>query len=87
MTKSASGSAKEARDRRTQSILSLKGKIINTLKVDFSKAIANDEVRNMILAFGLTIDKDKITVDKSKLRYSKIVCMTDADIDNFVVLA
>lgn len=78
---SAAGSAKEARDRATQAILPLRGKILNTLKVDLTKAMGNAEIQSMITAFGLVVKDNKVTLDESKLRYGKIIIMADADVD------
>lgn len=78
---SAAGSAKEARDRATQAILPLRGKILNTLKVDLAKAMSNAEIQSMITAFGLVVKDNKVTLDESKLRYGKIIIMADADVD------
>ena len=84
ITDSAAGTAKTARCRRTQAILPLRGKILNVEKAELSKAMANAEIKSMITAFGLVIDGNKIIVDESKLRYDKIVIMTDADVDGRV---
>ena len=81
---SAAGTAKTARCRKTQAILPLRGKILNVEKSDLSKAMANAEIKSMITAFGLVVDGNKIIVDESKLRYDKIVIMTDADVDGRV---
>ena len=81
ITDSAAGTAKTARCRKTQAILPLRGKILNVEKSDLSKAMANAEIKSMITAFGLVVDGNKIIVDESKLRYDKIVIMTDADVD------
>lgn len=78
---SAAGSAKEARDRDTQAILPIRGKILNVLKADLAKAMGNEEIKSMIVGFGLTIQNNKIIVDESKLRYGKIIIMADADVD------
>ena len=78
---SAAGSAKEARDRATQAILPIRGKILNVLKCDLNKAMSNEEIKSMILGFGLQVDGNKIVLDESKLRYGKIIIMADADVD------
>ena len=79
--KSAAGSTKEARDRATQAVLPVRGKILNTLKTDLHKALQNQEISAMIDAFGLEVRDNKVVVDESKLRYGKIVITADADVD------
>ena len=78
--KSAAGSTKEARDRNTQAVFQLRGKMLNVLKTDLHKALQNKEISGLVDAFGLEVKNNKIIVDESKLRYGKIIITADGDV-------
>lgn len=78
---SAAGTTIKARNRSTQAVFQLRGKILNVLKTDLHKALQNKEISGMIDAFGLEVKDGKVIVDESKLRYGKIIITADADVD------